>query len=189
MRRKAVRSIIVHTKDSIQHLKDDDDEMLRGKSETSAVFICNFIAHLLQITANACLSCHDDLPCEMVMVRQVPLFTAECICLLLIYACHYVLASCRHVCSVLFPAKGVSITQSHFLCCGFSGIPCLNCHISMAGGDPAAMIFITWSIMQVWTGRSCPGSVTSVGHTKPFRTLMMSQTLAQKPGVAGSCTC
>lgn len=30
MRRKAVRSIVIHTKDSIQHLKDDDDEMLRG---------------------------------------------------------------------------------------------------------------------------------------------------------------
>ena len=30
MRRKAVKSIVVHTKDSIQHLKDDDDEMLRG---------------------------------------------------------------------------------------------------------------------------------------------------------------
>ena len=30
MRRKAVRALDIHTKDSIQHLKDDDDEMLRG---------------------------------------------------------------------------------------------------------------------------------------------------------------
>ena len=30
MRRKAVKAIVMHTKDSIQHLKDDDDEMLRG---------------------------------------------------------------------------------------------------------------------------------------------------------------
>lgn len=34
MRRKAVRAIVVHTKDSIQHLKDDDDEMLRGNLAT-----------------------------------------------------------------------------------------------------------------------------------------------------------
>ena len=31
MRRKAVKALVMHTKDSIQHLKDDDDEMLRGK--------------------------------------------------------------------------------------------------------------------------------------------------------------
>ena len=31
MRRKAVKAVVMHTKDSIQHLKDDDDEMLRGK--------------------------------------------------------------------------------------------------------------------------------------------------------------
>jgi len=31
MRRKAVKAVVMHTKDSIQHLKDDDDEMLRGE--------------------------------------------------------------------------------------------------------------------------------------------------------------
>lgn len=31
MRRKAVRALDNHTKESIQHLKDDDDEMLRGQ--------------------------------------------------------------------------------------------------------------------------------------------------------------
>jgi len=34
MRRKAVKAVVMHTKDSIQHLKDDDDEMLRGKQFT-----------------------------------------------------------------------------------------------------------------------------------------------------------
>ncbi len=34
MRRKAVKAVVMHTKDSIQHLKDDDDEMLRGKQVT-----------------------------------------------------------------------------------------------------------------------------------------------------------
>ena len=31
MRRKAVKALVMHTKDSIRHLKDDDDEMLRGQ--------------------------------------------------------------------------------------------------------------------------------------------------------------
>ena len=35
MRRKAVRALDIHTKDSIQHLKDDDDEMLRGRHLSS----------------------------------------------------------------------------------------------------------------------------------------------------------
>lgn len=30
MRRKAVKALVMHTKDSVRHLKDDDDEMLRG---------------------------------------------------------------------------------------------------------------------------------------------------------------
>ena len=38
MRRKAVKAIVMHTKDSIQHLKDDDDEMLRGTSRKPAFF-------------------------------------------------------------------------------------------------------------------------------------------------------
>ena len=31
MRRKAVKALVMHTKDSVRHLKDDDDEMLRGQ--------------------------------------------------------------------------------------------------------------------------------------------------------------
>lgn len=34
MRRKAVKALVMHTKDSIRHLKDDDDEMLRGQIQT-----------------------------------------------------------------------------------------------------------------------------------------------------------
>lgn len=35
MRRKAVKALVMHTKDSIRHLKDDDDEMLRGQISMS----------------------------------------------------------------------------------------------------------------------------------------------------------
>ena len=32
MRRKAVKALVSHTEESLQHLKDDADEMLRGES-------------------------------------------------------------------------------------------------------------------------------------------------------------
>ena len=39
MRRKAVNALVMHTKDSIRHLRDDDDEMLRGQMSLPYIHI------------------------------------------------------------------------------------------------------------------------------------------------------
>lgn len=55
MRRKAVKAVVMHTKDSIQHLKDDDDEMLRGElSELIALHATSLSGKLLLSALQSC---------------------------------------------------------------------------------------------------------------------------------------
>ena len=127
MRRKAVRSIIVHTKESIQHLKDDDDEMLRGKYESSATFIRTHCPSC-RCTVGTCSSCQEDVPCAICKARQVPVFVAETKYHLLSCTHHFLLGSHTHICGVIVAAKAVLITLYMLCAAGLQTYPCLSCH-------------------------------------------------------------